>query len=285
ALTGEKLAIVSDKPQTTRNRILAVVNRPRGQMVLLDTPGIHKAQDRMNRRMVAVAEHSLDQADLALWLVDMANEIGPAEQAIAKLLAQSGVKTILGINKIDTVARPLILPAIERFRHLLEFAEIVPLSALKGEGVELLGEQLLRHLPSGAPLYPDDFLTDMPERFFVAEMIREQILRKTQQEVPYAVAVTIESWQDQETITRIQAVITVERDGQKGILIGKRGEMLKAIGSDARREIETFLATKVFLGLFVKVRENWRENEAMLDELGLGRDAASSTGGQTRRSR
>jgi len=270
-LVGEKVAIVSDKPQTTRNRILAVLNRPDGQIVLFDTPGIHKPMHRMNERMVEAAVGSLGQVDLALWLVDVTEEYGPGDRYVKDVLARAGKPVILGLNKIDLVPKPRLLPLIDRYRQLLDFAEIVPISGLKGDNVERLAERLVAHLPEGERLYPEDFLTDQPERFFVAEMVREQILRHTREEIPYSTAVIIDSFKEAQPVMRIEASILVERQSQKGILIGRGGAMLKAIGSAARREIEAFLGTKIYLGLFVKVREGWREDPAMLDEMGLGK--------------
>ena len=270
-LVGEKVAIVSDKPQTTRNRILAVLNRPDGQIVLFDTPGIHKPMHRMNERMVEAAVGSLGQVDLALWLVDVTEDYGPGDRYVKDVLARAGKPVILGLNKIDLVPKPRLLPLIDQYRQLLDFAEIVPISGLKGDNVERLAERLVAHLPEGERLYPEDFLTDQPERFFVAEMVREQILRHTREEIPYSTAVIIDSFKEGQPVMRIEASILVERQSQKGILIGRGGAMLKAIGSAARREIEAFLGTKIYLGLFVKVREGWREDPAMLDEMGLGK--------------
>jgi GTP-binding protein Era len=270
-LAGQKVSIVSEKPQTTRNRIMAVVNRPGGQLVLLDTPGIHKPSHRMNERMLETALRSLSQADVALWLVDITQEFGGGDRHVCGVLAEARKPVVLGINKIDAVPKPRILPAIERYRHLLDLAEVVPLSALSGENVELLAERLLALLPEGAPLYPDDFLTDQPERFFVAELVREKILLRTRQEIPYSSGVVIDSFKEEEGLTRIEATILVERDGQKGILIGKGGAMLKRIGSEARAEIEAFLGRKVYLGLYVKLRERWREDQRTLEDMGLGK--------------
>ena len=268
-LVGQKVAIVSDKPQTTRNRILAVVNRPGAQIVLFDTPGIHKPIHEMNRRMVETAVRSVGQGDLVLWLVEVGEEVGGGDRYVRDVLARARREVILAINKIDTVKRLRVLPAIEAYRSLLDFAEIVPISALTGDNVDRLEEILQRHLPEGPALYPDDYLTDQPERFFVAEMVREQVLRHTREEIPYASGVVIESFREEEGLVRIEAAILVEREGQKGILIGKGGSMLKTIGTAARLEIEAFLGTRVYLGLFVKVRENWRENQGLLAEMGL----------------
>jgi GTP-binding protein Era len=248
-----------------------VVNRPTGQLVLFDTPGIHKPMHEMNRRMVAAACASLEHVELACWLVDITQPYGPGDRYVRDVLKKSGRKVMLGINKIDALPKPRILPAIEQYRTLLDFVEIVPLSAKNGDNVELLAERMLAQLPPGQPLYPEDFLTDRPERFFVAEMIREQVLALTREELPYSTGVVIESFQEEAELVRIQAALLVERDSQKAILIGKGGLMAKAIGSAARREIESFLGAKVFLGLFVKVREGWREDERALDEVGLER--------------
>jgi GTP-binding protein Era len=269
-LVGQKVAIVSDKPQTTRNRILAVVHRPGGQIVLFDTPGIHKPMHRMNERMVETAEKSVGQVDLVLWLTDMTEAFGPGDRHVQNVLRQSGKPVILGLNKIDAVPKQKILPAIEQYRHLMEFAEVIPLSALKGDNVDLVLEKLLEHLPPGEPLYPEDYLTDQPERFFVAEMVREQVLRLTREEIPYTTGVLIDSFKEDGPLVRIEATILVERDSQKGILIGRGGAMMKAIGTDARKQIEEFLGTKVYLGLFVKVKERWREDARILEEMGLG---------------
>jgi GTP-binding protein Era len=269
-LVGQKVAIVSDKPQTTRNRILAVVNKPEGQIVLFDTPGIHKPMHRMNRRMVDTAEKSLGQVDLAVWVIDVTEAYGPGDRYVREVLKKADRPVILAINKIDRVPKPKILSVIDQYRTLLDFVEVVPISARDGDNVDVLSSLLLRYLPEGPPLYPEDFLTDLPERFFVAEMVREQILRMTREEIPYTTGVVIESFKEEEGLVRIEATIFAERESQKGILIGKGGGMLKEVGTAARRQIEDFLGTKIFLGLFVKVRERWREDAAILDEMGLG---------------
>jgi GTP-binding protein Era len=268
-LVGQKVAIVSSKPQTTRNRILAVMARPRAQLVLFDTPGIHKPMHEMNRRMVDTAVRSVGQGDLVLWLVEAGEKPGAGDRFVRDVLARAGRPVILALNKIDRMSRPAVLPAIEAYRGLLECTEVVPISALKGDNVDRLEEVLLRHLPVGPALYPEDYLTDQPERFFVSEMVRERILHHTRQEIPYASGVVIESFKEEEGLVRIHAVVLVERDSQKAILIGKGGSMLKTIGTEARRQIEAFLGTRIFLGLFVKVRPDWRENQQILAEMGL----------------
>ena len=270
SLVGQKVAIVSDKPQTTRNRILAVVNRPEGQIVLFDTPGIHKPMHRMNRRMVDAAVKSLGQVELAVWVIDVTEPYGPGDRYVREVLKKSGKPVLLAINKIDRVARGKILSAIDQYRNMLDFVEVVPISARDGENVDRLSSLLLSHLPAGERLYPEDFLTDLPERFFVAEMIREQILRLTREEIPSSTGVVIESFKEENGLVRIEATVFVERPTQKGILIGAGGSMMKSVGTAARRQIEEFLGTKIFLGLFVKVREHWRDDAAILDEMGLG---------------
>jgi len=270
-LVGQKVSIVSDKPQTTRNRILAVVSRPDGQLLLFDTPGIHKPLHRMNERMVEAALRSLDRVDAALWLVDVTEGYGPGDRYVSDVLKRAGKPVVLGINKIDAVAKPKILPVIEGYRSLIDFAEIVPISALSGDNVELLARQLVALLPEGPALYPEDVLSDQPERFFVAEMVREKVIRVTRDELPYTTGVVIDSFEEGDPVVRIAATILVERDGHKGILIGKRGETLKRIGTAARHDIEAFLGTRVFLGLFVKVRAGWREDPRVLERMGLGR--------------
>jgi GTP-binding protein Era len=269
-LVGQKIAIVSDKPQTTRNRILAVMNPPGGQIVLFDTPGIHKPMHRMNKRMVDTAVKSLGQVELAVWVIDITEPYGPGDRYVREVLKKSGRPVILAINKIDRVPRPKILSVIDQYRTLLDFAEVVPISARDGENVDVLPSLLLKYLPEGERLYPEDFLTDLPERFFVGEMVREQILRLTREEIPYTTGVLIESFKEEEGLVRIEATIYAERESQKGILIGKGGSMLKEVGTAARRQIEEFLGTQIFLGLFVKVRERWREDAALLDEMGMG---------------
>ena len=270
-LVGQKVAIVSDKPQTTRNRILAVVNRPHAQMVLFDTPGIHKPMHRMNERMVEAALSTLGQVELVLWLADVSEPFGAGDRFVAQALRKAGKPVILGLNKIDLIPKPKLLPLIDTYRQLMDFTEVIPLSALSGENTDLVAERLFAHLPEGERLYPEDFLTDLPERFFVGEMVREAILHHTRDEMPYVTGVVVESFKEEEGLVRIEASIFVERDSQKGIMIGRGGAMLKAIGTQARHQIEAFLAAKVFLGLFVKVREHWREDPRLLEDMGLGK--------------
>jgi GTP-binding protein Era len=270
-LVGQKVSIVSDKPQTTRNRILAVVNRPGGQIVLFDTPGIHKPRHRMNERMVEAALRSLEGVDAALWIVDVAEGYGPADRYVSEVLRRAGKPVLLGINKIDAAPKTRILPVIDNYRRVLEFEEIVPLSALSGENVELVTERLLALLPEGPPLFPEDYLTDLPERFLVAEIVREKVLQFSRDEIPYSTGVVVDSFEEGRPVARIEATIFVERDNQKGILIGRKGAMLKRIGTAARQDVEALLGTRVFLGLTVKVRPSWRDDPRVLERMGLGR--------------
>jgi GTP-binding protein Era len=269
-LVGQKVAIVSDKPQTTRNRILAVCNRPEAQLVLFDTPGLHKPEHTMNRRMVEAATRSIGQGDVVLWMVDVAEGQGAGDRYVADLLRKARPPVVLGLNKIDLVKdKKRLLPAIDSYLRLIQPAEVVPFSARTGDNVDRLADVLIARLPEGEKLYPDDFLTDQPERFFVAEMIRERILAKTREEIPYTTGVVVESFREEKELVRIEATVFVERENHKGILIGRGGAMLKAVGSEARKEIEAFLGTKVYLGLFVKVSERWRESASVLQRMGF----------------
>lgn len=268
-LVGQKVAIVTPKPQTTRNRILAIANRPDAQIVFFDTPGIHKPRHEMDRLMVETAVQSLKQVDLVLLVVDIGQPFGRGDEHVLGLVEKVDVPVILGINKIDAKKKSEILPVIDTYRSRHDFLEIVPFSALAGDNVDRLEGVLVKHLPEGEALYPEETLTDLPERFFVAEMVREQILRLTRQEVPHSTAVMIDSWEDAPELTRIEASILVERPSQKVILLGRGGNMMKKIGTAARREAETFLGTKVYLGLHVKVRGDWRENKRILSDLGM----------------
>jgi len=280
-LVGEKIAIVSRQPQTTRGRILGVVHRPEGQIALIDTPGIHRPLHRMNRRMVDAALASLGQVDLALWLVDVTQPPGGGDAFVRDLLAKARPPLMLGLNKIDLIPRPKLLPIIETYSRMLDFVDIVPLSARKGDNVDRLAEVMLKHLPEGPGHYPEDFLTDQPERAIGAEMIRERILENTREELPFTTGVVVDAWEEKgarRPLTRIEASILVEREGQKAILIGKGGAQLKTIGTQARLSIEALLGTKVYLALHVKVKPRWREDPELLsktgvvDSTGSGRD-------------
>lgn len=269
-ILGQKIAITSPKPQTTRNRILGIHNIPNGQILFLDTPGIHNARGGLNRYMVDLATTSIRDVDVVMLLVEADRQPGDALQAIIDLLQQLSSPVVLVINKIDLVAPEQLLKCIDSYRALLDFREIVPVSALRGEGVDRLLDQLPPLLPTGPQYYPDDMVTDLPERFIVAEMVREQIMKKTRDEIPYGVAVQVESFEEspQRKLVVIKAVIHVERDSQKRIVVGRQGEMIKAVGATARRDIEKFLGCRVFLELFVRVDKNWTQSTRLLKEFG-----------------
>lgn len=267
-IIGEKIVITSDKPQTTRNRIQGIHNIPEGQIVFIDTPGIHAGRSRLNKSMVDVARSAISGVDLLLLVVDAT---GQADGAFVNdILKKVTTPVVLVLNKVDLISdKNLLLEKIAAWSALFPFREIVPISAGSGDGVEHLVSVITGYLPEGQPMFPDDILTDMPEKFIVAEMIREKVFRMTRDEVPYSTAVVVESFIERENgVIAISAAIMLERDTQKGIIIGKRGEMLKKIGSQARQDIERLLDTRVFLELFVKVVENWSERPSKLRELG-----------------
>ena len=268
-ILGDKIVITSDKPQTTRNRIQGIHNLPGSQMVFIDTPGIHRAKSKLNKYMVDVALSSIKEVDVILFLVEADAKPANQEGMILELLADADAPVLLVINKIDLVEKEILLERLSAYAALYPFREIVPISALSGDGVERLVEVVRGYIPEGPPYLPDDILTDLPERFVVAEMIREKVFRLTHDEVPYSVAVVVESFKERaDGLVSIAAVINVERESQKGIVIGRKGEMLKRIGMQARREIEELLDTKVFLELFVRVSREWSENTRMLKEFG-----------------
>lgn len=270
-LIGTKIAIVSDKPQTTRNRILGVRNYPGGQVVYLDTPGIHRPLHRLNVRMVDAALQTISEVDLIGLVVDASESFGGGDRYILGRLKDARQPVILILNKIDAIAKPTLLPMIETLSRERPFAEIVPVSALTGENVDRLERLFLEYLPEGEPLYPEDYLTDQPERFIVAEMVREQVLAHTRAEIPFSTAVIVDRFQapDDTGLMRLSCTILVERESQKPIVIGRGGAMIKQIGTVARQELERFFDTRVYLDLHVKVRSGWREDERLLDDLGL----------------
>ena len=268
-LVGQKVAIVTPKPQTTRNRILAIRNKPDAQLVFFDTPGIHKPHSEMDRVMLETAVQSLKRVDLILLVLDIEQPFGRGDEHVLGLIKKVEVPVVLGINKIDAKKKQEILPVIDRYRHLHDFVDIVPFSALTGDNVDRLENVLVDHLPEGEALYPVETLTDLPERFFVSEMVREKILRLTRQEVPHSTAVVVDAWEEAPHLTRIEASILVERESQKVILVGKGGSMMKKIGTAAREDAEKFLGTKVYLGLHVKVRADWRNNKQTLSNLNI----------------
>lgn len=264
ALMGTKLAIVAPRPQTTRTAIQGVLKLPGAQIVFVDTPGIHESSTLLNKRMMDQVRASAD-ADVVLFLVDATARFSDEDAGAVDLVKKTGAPAIAVFNKIDKLReKAKLLELIERYQAMHDFAAYVPISALKGDGVDLLRKEILARIPEGPALYPKDHLTDQPERFLAAEIIREKVLHLTRQEVPHAVAVMIENWEDTPGLVRIAATIYVERPGQKAILIGAGGALLKKIGTLARREIETLVGKKVFLQTFVKVRPNWRQDPEFL---------------------
>jgi GTP-binding protein Era len=269
-LVGDKLAITSPKPQTTRHRLLGIVNLPEGQLLFLDTPGVLDPKGALNAGLVAAALNALAEADVVVWLVEP-RPPDPNDRILLPQLRQLHRPLIVALNKIDTVSKPRLLPLISAYHELFPAAPIIPLTALMGDGVAELMAELLKLLPKSPPLYPADQETDSTERFLVAELIRERVLHHTSEEIPHAVAVQVEEFDESRRphLVRIRAVIFVERNSQKGILIGKQGRMLKAIGAEARGEMEALLGAKVFLDLWVKVWKNWRKDPKALRALGL----------------
>jgi GTPase len=276
ALVGEKLAIVSPKPQTTRNRIQGVVHVPKikgkskdgGQIVLLDTPGVHKPDSSLARKMMVEVREAMEGCDLVLVIMDVTHKFDPRDQYVLDLLKQSGTKAFLILNKVDLIhEKAKLLPLIEEYRELYPFSEVIPISALKRKGLDVLLDLVVSALPAGPAYFPEDQVTDQPARFMAAEIVREQVLLNTKQEIPYATTVIVESFEEDTRLTRIAATIYCERASQRGILVGKGGQMLKKIGTAARLHIERMLGTKVFLELFVKVQPGWRDSRAFVEEL------------------
>jgi len=263
-----KLAIVSSKPQTTRTTIQGVLTSEEYQIVFVDTPGLHKADSLMNRQMMEMISETLDGKDVLLYVVDATQPFSPQDDEALNVLSATQTPVLLVLNKIDCVKeKAQLLPLIEAFGARRPFAEIIPVSAATGEGAGALHKAILARMPKGPAWFPADHLTDQPERFLAAEIVREKILAVTRQEVPHSVAVLVDSWEEQPKLLRISATIYVEKQGQKAIIVGAKGAMLKRIGTEARMEIEGFLGRKVFLGLFVKVQPNWREDPGFLKEL------------------
>lgn len=270
-LIGQKIAITSNKPQTTRNRIQTVyTDMERGQIVFLDTPGIHQAKNKLGEYMVNVAEHTLGEVDVILWLVEPSNFIGAGEQHIIKQLKKTKTPVILVINKVDTVEREKVLEFIDTYRKVYDFAEIVPASALRGQNTDTIVDMIFKYLPYGPMFYDEDTVTDQPERAIVAEIIREKALHALDDEIPHGIAVYVDRMKERKNqdMIDIDATIVCERDSHKGIVIGKGGAMLKKIGSNARYEMERLLETKVNLKLWVKVKKDWRDSDSMIRNFG-----------------
>jgi len=274
ALVGEKLAIISPKPQTTRNRIQGIVNIPKrkgqngGQIVLIDTPGVHKPDSSLGRKMMVEVREALEGCDLVLVIMDVTHKLDPRDQFALQMVKQAGTQAFLVLNKVDLIReKAKLLPLINEYRKLHDFSEVIPISALKRKGLDELLELVIAALPAGPAYFPADQVTDQPARFMAAESVREQILLNTKEEIPYATTVIVENFEEEGKLTRIAATIYCERQGQKGILVGKGGQMLKNIGTAARMQIERMLGTKVFLELYVKVAPGWRDSRTFVDEL------------------
>jgi GTP-binding protein Era len=271
---GQKLAIVSDKPQTTRHRILGVHNVPGSQIVFIDTPGIHKPMHRMNRRMVDTALETLREADVVVVVVDASLPPGAGDEFVVSVVVSAKTPAVLALNKVDLVHKPKLLPLMAHYARTDAFRTIVPISALDGSGVDALEQEIVAALPEGEAIYPDDYLTDQSQRTLAAELIREKVLVHTRDELPYTTAVLIDQYEEPDRaggLTRIYASILVDHDSQKPIVVGKGGDMIKRIGTEARKDLEEMLDGRVFLDLHVKVREDWRDDERLLDDMGLRR--------------
>lgn len=274
ALVGEKLAIISPKPQTTRNRIQGIINVPKqkgrdgAQVVLIDTPGVHKPDSSLGRKMMVEVREALEGCDLVLVIMDVTHKLDPRDQFALDLVQQSRTKAFLIPNKVDLIReKSKLLPMLEEYSKLYNFEEVVPISALKRNGLDMLLELIVKALPAGPQYFPEDQVTDQPARFMAAEIIREQVLLNTKEEIPYATTVVVDGFEEGTKLNHIAATIYCEREGQKGILVGRGGQMLKKIGTTARLKIERMLGTKVFLDLFVKVEPGWRESRTFVDEL------------------
>jgi GTP-binding protein Era len=280
-IIGEKIAIVSDKPQTTRHRILGVKNYPEGQIAFVDTPGIHRPLHRLNVRMVDSAVETFREMDVIALVFDASTRPGRGDEYVSALLKDVRTPAVLVLNKIDLVPKAKLLPLIDQAQRWHDFAAIVPVSAATGDGVDRLERVLLEQLPEGEPGYPEDYLTDQPERALVAETVREKVLQYTRDELPFSTAVVVDQFDEEERdrLLRLYCTIFVETESQKRIVIGRGGDMIKQIGTDARRDLEAFFGTKVFLDLHVKVNPDWRDNDRVLDEIGI----RQPTGGKGRR--
>ena len=268
ALVGQKVAIVADKPQTTRAAIQGVLTLAGAQIVFMDTPGIHKADSSLNKRLMDTVRTAVEERDALVLVVDAGHAFSPEDQGAIDLAGKTGAPVILALNKIDLVKdKSRLLPLIARYRKLFDFAACVPISAARGDGVDILREEILARLPEGPAYFPEDHVTDQPERFLAAELIREKILAATREEVPHSVAVIVDRWEETAKLTRIYATIHVERDGQKAIVIGAKGAILKQVGTAARQEMERLFGVHIYLDLHVHVQPGWREQAAYLNTL------------------
>jgi GTP-binding protein Era len=288
ALVGEKLAIISPKPQTTRNRIQGILNLPKGkghdaaQIILIDTPGVHRPDSSLGRKMMVEVREALEGCDLVLLIMDATRKLDQRDEFAIQVLKHSSTKVCLILNKVDLLrgGKGKLLPLIEEYKKLHSFHAIIPISALKRDGLDILLKQVTAALPAGPPYFPDDQVTDQPSRFMASEIVRERVLMETEEELPYATTVIVDNFEEGARLTRISATIYCEREGQKGILIGKKGQMLKRIGTSARLQLERMLGTKVFLELYVKVQANWRESRGFVEELDWRRQLEHLTDGR-----
>lgn len=268
ALVGQKVAIVADKPQTTRTSIQGVVTTPESQVIFVDTPGIHKADSALNKRLMDTVRAALEERDLLLFVADATEAFGEEDRRAIDIARRTSTPVVLVLNKVDLVKdKAALLPLIEEYKQAFEFADYVPVSAARRDGVDELMKIIVERMPEGPAYFPEDHVTDQPERFLAAELVREKVLLATRQEVPHSVTVTVDKWEDTPKLTRIFATIRVERDGQKAIVIGRAGSMLKRIGTQAREEMERLFGVKIYLDLHVRVQPGWRENTAFLDSL------------------
>jgi GTP-binding protein Era len=269
-LVGEKVSIVTDKPQTTRNIVRGIVTRPEGQIVFLDTPGVHKPIHRMNNLMMKSVREAMSEVDVLALMIDCSQPFGKGDQFVLDLVGPVAAPRILLLNKVDRIKKSDLLPLIQRYSNLAKFEEIIPVSALKGDNVEALITILFRLLPEGPHYYPEDQLSDRHERSITAEIIREKLIDLTEDELPYSTAVTVDRFEEGEKLHRIFATIHVERESQKGIVIGKKGQLLKQVGIDARKDLERFFDRQIYLELRVKVTAGWRDDETALKQFGVG---------------
>jgi len=268
ALVGQKVAIVADKPQTTRTSIQGVVTTPESQVVFVDTPGIHKADSALNKRLMDTVRAALEERDLLLFVADATEGFGEEDRRAIDVARRTSTPVVLVLNKVDLVKdKAALLPLIEEFKQAFEFADYLPVSAVRRDGLDELMKVIVERMPEGPAYFPEDHVTDQPERFLAAELVREKVLLATRQEVPHSVTVTVDKWEDTPKLTRIFATIRVERDGQKAIVIGREGSMLKRIGTQAREEMERLFGVKIYLDLHVRVQPGWRESTAFLDSL------------------
>ena len=270
-IVGHKLAIVSDKPQTTRTRIVGVKNYPDGQVVFVDTPGVHRPRHRMNVRMVDVALDAMRGVDVLTLVVDVSVKTGPGDRHLLTLLKDVKAPAILALNKVDLIAKAKLLPILDRYQHAHPFVELVPISATDGTNIDVLETLFLQYLPDGDPLYPADYVTDQPERVFVSEIVREQVLQLTHDELPFSTAVVVDRFEEPtpNKVVTLYCTILVERESQKPIVIGRAGAMIKQIGTAARMELERYFGARIYLDLHVKVKSEWRDDVRVLDEMGL----------------